>query len=268
MALSSINLYDTFGNPVSGATVAFLKISREGDLLDAGVADDLTDGCYGVTLTDEEESDGVIILYDATGTGLEPEYSVDAVALDGLQAFLLLEEDGDLYGGPSEPAWGVYVDGEGDAVTPPAFTMLDTYLAITTIPPAHLRMGIAARIDLPAGIDPPKLGANFSSRDTTDVTPPVVTLISPPASSTIEPTTPLILEVEDDHAIRRSILTAQLADAEEVVHNGDRFASRYASSSRSPIAGGWRYVIRRTGGWPVGPTITVYAIDTAGQEAS
>ena len=37
---------------------------------------------------------------------------------------------------------------------------------------------------------------------------------------------------------------------------------------RTMIAGGFRYTVLRTGGWPGAPTIQTFAIDRAGNEAS
>lgn len=102
-----------------------------------------------------------------------------------------------------------------------------------------------------------------------EVTPPVVTPVSPvgPALST---STPIVFDVTDNGALGRVVVHAAFAELglEEVVHNGDRFAPFYAaSSSRTPIDGGWRYSVVRRAGWPSSPVINVIARDAAGAEA-
>lgn len=102
-----------------------------------------------------------------------------------------------------------------------------------------------------------------------DTTAPVVSNVSPTAGTELARTDPVFFDVTDDSAtFRRILVTASFEDGvAEVVHDGDSFAARYAATStRTPIASGYRYRVRRTGGWPYGPTIRAYAIDTSGNE--
>lgn len=99
--------------------------------------------------------------------------------------------------------------------------------------------------------------------------PPQVSNVEPTVGTAIARTDPVFFDVTDDSgAFRRIIVTATFADgSSEVVHDGDNFAARYgATSTRDPILNGWRYRVRRTGGWPYGPTIRAYAIDPEGNE--
>ena len=101
-----------------------------------------------------------------------------------------------------------------------------------------------------------------------DAVPPVVTLVSP-ASGQVEDSTPIVVEVTDNVALRRVLVMARFDSlgVEDLVHNGERFAAAYSGdSTRSPIAGGWRYVIRRNSGWRAPVMIDVYAFDTSGSE--
>ncbi len=100
-------------------------------------------------------------------------------------------------------------------------------------------------------------------------TPPEVSSVSPPPGTLLRPTDAISLTVTDPNGLRRVFLAAKFGgqDAYEVIHDGDAFALRYASNSlRIPIEGGYRYQLRRDGGWPGAPTITPFAIDTAGTE--
>lgn len=55
----------------------------------------------------------------------------------------------------------------------------------------------------------------------------------------------------------------------EVIYDGTGFAPLYAAQSQAQnIAGGYRFRLRRAGGWPGAPSIITKAIDTAGAEAS
>lgn len=98
---------------------------------------------------------------------------------------------------------------------------------------------------------------------------PVVTLISPSVLEALDRDTAIVVEVTDNVALGRVLLVAQLESlgVEELVHNGDRFAAAFSgSSSRVAVAGGWRYTVKRGGGWAAPPTLTVYAVDSTGTE--
>lgn len=111
--------------------------------------------------------------------------------------------------------------------------------------------------------------ANLGMGPTPDTDPPVVSNVTPAAGVALARTDPIFFDVTDDaSAFRRIIVVADFADgSSEVVHDGDNFAARYAATSgREPITDGFRYRIRRTGGWPYGPSIRAFAIDVAGNE--
>jgi hypothetical protein len=103
-----------------------------------------------------------------------------------------------------------------------------------------------------------------------DILPPVVTLITPATSLQLTSSTALVIDVTDNSALRRSIIAVrfQALGLEELAHTGDRFSALYSvSSTRTAIAGGWRYSLVRAGGWPGDVVVDVYAIDTSGLEA-
>lgn len=107
-----------------------------------------------------------------------------------------------------------------------------------------------------------------------DTTTPVIANVQPTPGTAIGRAQALFFDVTDDFSFRRVILVALFDVAsggdgsQEIIHNGDAFAVKYASlSERTIISGGYRYRVRRSGGWPSAPTVVPYAIDTSGNEA-
>lgn len=54
----------------------------------------------------------------------------------------------------------------------------------------------------------------------------------------------------------------------EVVWDGTAFTAAYAASTRTAIAGGFRFRVRREPSWPDAPTLTLLAINTGGEVLS
>lgn len=100
-----------------------------------------------------------------------------------------------------------------------------------------------------------------------DDTPPVVTF-SPAPGTPIGSGDPITVTVTDANELRRVVIHAAFAGrlVREVVYDGDAFAPLYQLSTRSAVAGGWRYDVRRSAGWPSVPTLDVFALDAAGNE--
>lgn len=105
-----------------------------------------------------------------------------------------------------------------------------------------------------------------------DTIPPVVGNFSPAPGTPIARTGPISFDVTDESGeFRRIFIVASFPTTgmTEVVHDGDGFRGFYtASSSRTMIAGGFRYTVLRSGGWPGAPTIQTFVIDRGGNEAS
>lgn len=104
-----------------------------------------------------------------------------------------------------------------------------------------------------------------------DTIAPVVSGFSPPPGTTIATGDAIQFDVTDDSgAFSRIFAVARFlgVGTDEVVHDGDAFTARYApQSNRVPIANGFRYTVRRYGGWPDSPQIRVYPIDGSGNQA-
>lgn len=102
---------------------------------------------------------------------------------------------------------------------------------------------------------------------------PTITNFVPPAGTSITPTTAIQFDVLDDEAdFARIFVEVAFPDSTgitEVVHDGEGFQGLYsAASSRGIITGGFRYTVRRSGGWPGTPSFRVFAIDHAGNEGA
>jgi hypothetical protein len=101
-----------------------------------------------------------------------------------------------------------------------------------------------------------------------DTTSPIVANISPADLSEIAPDQIVAVDVTDTGEIRRTIITVRDGRETFVIFNGTSFLYPFATSSRAPITDGWRYSLRRAGGWrSKNPQFSLVAIDTGGNEA-
>lgn len=106
-----------------------------------------------------------------------------------------------------------------------------------------------------------------------DLVAPIVSGFDPSPGSPLEPTQLIGFVVTDNSGLFRRIIvhaTFVGASAWEVVHDGTTFRAPYASSSTrvEAPAGTFTFSVFRDGGWPGGPSIEVFAIDAAGNEAA
>lgn len=116
-------------------------------------------------------------------------------------------------------------------------------------------------------------------RSVVDNVAPVISIISPTAGSTLSSSSAAIairvkdygVENADNGILKRAFLYATFSDGThaELVHDGTSFSATYsASSTRTPITGGFDFSIVRTGGWRTNPTITAYGIDAFANEST
>lgn len=100
-----------------------------------------------------------------------------------------------------------------------------------------------------------------------DKVPPVVAFISPPAGHAVGKNEPIVLEVTDNKGeLAKVLITVSFANSSttEVMFNGSSFLGAYANSSREAITNGWRFMLRRRGGWTGSPTVEAHVIDQGG----
>lgn len=103
-----------------------------------------------------------------------------------------------------------------------------------------------------------------------DAVAPAIANVSPAAGVAITTSTPVEFDVTDDEGIfRRVLVGVTQAGVTEVAHDGDSWLGNYAGGgcSRTPINGGFHFIVLRDGGWLASPTLRVYAIDASGNEA-
>ena len=167
---------------------------------------------------------------------------------------------------PTWASWRVAATG-ADATPGPTITELSGGLYRVDAPPD----GEVGVLDLGATASPryATVGDEVTGGGGDDPVAPVVENVTPAAGSPISSGTTLGFDVVDNVALRRVVVLARfVGGAQDVVHDGDAFAATYApASTRTAIAGGWRYRIRRAGGWPSSPSILPLAVDTSGNVA-
>ncbi len=104
-----------------------------------------------------------------------------------------------------------------------------------------------------------------------DTSTPVISGFSPAGGALLAKNDAITFDVTDelvDGEFTATLLVSVYlvsVDTAEVAWNGDEFENKYATSTRSSIANGYRFVIRRTGGWPTGGVrVKVRAVDRGG----
>lgn len=101
-----------------------------------------------------------------------------------------------------------------------------------------------------------------------DTTPPTITNLSPGAGTGIESTQVISFDITDETGLAAVVVIASFSDGTvEVVHDNDGFRGNYVgggANTRSAIAGGWHYTVRRIGGWHLSPTFEWLPVDTSG----
>jgi len=96
--------------------------------------------------------------------------------------------------------------------------------------------------------------------------PPIVSAVTPDLAARILPDTELGFTVTDADGDLHSVMVFALFDdgSYEVIHDGTSFAPRYLQNSvRVAVVNGFRYRLRRVGGWPTAPRLRVAAFDTS-----
>lgn len=112
------------------------------------------------------------------------------------------------------------------------------------------------------------LSAPFNLVPATTV--PVIGNWTPNPAVQITATTAIGFDVTDPHGFRKIVVYAIASDGgEEVAWDGIAFSANYsAASTRTTITNGFRFSVKRNGGWVVAPRVTVIAVNTDGFEAS
>ena len=119
---------------------------------------------------------------------------------------------------------------------------------------------------LPVGLGVSHEDVEVTPQDATTSAPPTITLVSPVAGASIAADTPIVVDVTDDAGLSMVVLTCEIpaGGPHEVVWLRTAFSGYYSGSTVAVIAGGYRYTIRRHGGWPASPRFHAEAVDTSG----
>jgi hypothetical protein len=113
-----------------------------------------------------------------------------------------------------------------------------------------------------------KIGSILYQYPMHDTTQPTIGNFMPSVGSPLARSSSVSFDVLDEVALRRVLVLVRLGASTYCVHDGFVFRDRFAvMSTRSAIAGGFRYTVKRDGGWIEAPTFEVLAIDTSGNEA-
>lgn len=103
-----------------------------------------------------------------------------------------------------------------------------------------------------------------------DTTIPVVGGYVPADGVPITKSQGIQLDATDAAGLRRVVIWCSYPSlgTVEIMHDGDSFRGPYAAATsvRTLIAGGFRYVVTRHGGWPATPTFEGVATDVFGNE--
>lgn len=259
--LITFALYDSGGAPKDDATPTFDKyVDGVGAPQSAPSIENLGGGLYGFEPSADDVADGRGYLI---ATGAEPAYFSGGIG--NLVAF-------GMYDGSGAPAGAnvtveEYVDREGNARTPPTvYELADGLYGFE--PTAEDREEGTAYL-LATDATPAYLSGLLEQESSESGDAPVVSNPTPTPGTALQPGDAVGFDVTDESgAFRRVLIGAAFAGSKawDVVSIGDVFAPLYSGSSRTNIAGGYRYSLRRQGGWPGPPSITAIAIDQAGNE--
>jgi PKD repeat protein len=123
--------------------------------------------------------------------------------------------------------------------------------------------------------------ANYTTKITVsdgsvgDAVAPVITIVSPAAGGNVYADTIVTLDVTDETGLALVAILAVCRDSdgnvvtEDIVHDGDAFRQHYQSmaNTRTAIADGYRFTIRRDDGWTGSPTFEYLILDAGGNFA-
>lgn len=100
-----------------------------------------------------------------------------------------------------------------------------------------------------------------------DTTLPEIANFLPPAGTGIANDQAIQFDVTDESGVAAVVLLASFPDGSvEVVHDNIGFRGKYIGgvNTRASIANGYRFTVRRLGGWIASPTFEVLSVDTSG----
>ena len=100
---------------------------------------------------------------------------------------------------------------------------------------------------------------------------PLLLNVAPAPASVITADVPISFEITSIPALQREMIFARFPGAaiEEVVWDGSTFTAPYATlSTRTAIAGGFKFYVMRSSAWPDSPQLAIFAFNTSAEELS
>lgn len=100
---------------------------------------------------------------------------------------------------------------------------------------------------------------------------PLLLNVAPAPASVITADVPISFEITSIPALQREMIFARFPGAaiEEVVWDGSAFTAPYATlSTRTAIAGGFKFYVMRSSAWPDSPQLAIFAFNTSAEELS
>lgn len=175
-------------------------------------------------------------------------------------------------GGPNELVWDLSGAGPGYSVSPVGDDVGGYDITFTRDAGWHGDVSINAQaLDTSRNHQIDGAGYEAPPAAPLDAGPPTILNFSPAPGSQLQSTDTVSFDVTDDTQLLSVMILARFGflDAPELVHDGLAFSPAYSvNSTREAIDGGWHYTLLRKSGWPEGPTLLLYVLDAAGNEAA
>ena len=100
-----------------------------------------------------------------------------------------------------------------------------------------------------------------------DTTPPTIDNFDPPVGTQLGTKQAVSFDLKDNQGLKRGAVFVVQSEGNLVIHDGDSALAPFMVT-RTPIANGFRYTVRRGGsGWTAAPVFRYLVTDVSGNEA-
>lgn len=107
--------------------------------------------------------------------------------------------------------------------------------------------------------------ATTSIVNTVALSPPAIANLSPAAGAVLTSSSEVSFDVTSAVGLQAVVIVATIKGIDEVAYNGTAFRGLYSGgSSKVAITDGYRFTLKRAGGWPSVPYFSVIAVDVDG----
>jgi hypothetical protein len=267
-------LFDVAGTPLAGAAPTFTQYRSAITGTDlSGSAPAITEisaGIYAFTPADADLADEGVAFFIDGGVSSVPQYLGGGQGDNGVVVLPFFATDGSP-GAGCAATLDTYENTVGGPLTPPTLNNLGPDSGLFSFVPAAGDLSARAAYMVSSDAEPTRYFGQLEAAaggGGGGGSPPVVSGVNPAPGTPIAAGTALGFDVTDDVAFRRILVTIYFPTLgrAELAHDGNGFLQQYGLSRRSNIAGGFRYSVVRTGGWPATPRLLVYATNVVGLE--